>query len=138
MQHTRKGAIAELIFSAVALDKGLNVYKPVVDDKGCDFIVCNDSRLFKVQVKSTYSQDKRHSFTNQKEQYKVTNRRSYKGHTKYEIGDYDALVIYIVPRQIFYIIPFEKCFHIGCVRLTPENPRNKYYKFKENWDFFKT
>ena len=48
----RKGALGELKVIADLLEKGYDVYAPVVDDNGIDFIVSNGINIRSVQVKS--------------------------------------------------------------------------------------
>ena len=48
----RKGALGELKVIADLLEKGYDVYAPVVDDNGIDFIVSNGTYMRSVQVKS--------------------------------------------------------------------------------------
>lgn len=48
----RKGALGELKVIADLLEKGYDVYAPVVDDNGIDFIVSNGTDMRSVQVKS--------------------------------------------------------------------------------------
>ena len=48
----RKGALGELKVIADLLEKGYDVYTPVVDDNGIDFIVSNGIYMRSIQVKS--------------------------------------------------------------------------------------
>ena len=48
----RKGAIGELKVIGDLLEKGYDVYAPVVDDNGVDFIVSNGRKIKSIQVKS--------------------------------------------------------------------------------------
>ena len=48
----RKGALGELKVIADLLEKGYDVYAPVVDDNGIDFIVSNGTNMRSIQVKS--------------------------------------------------------------------------------------
>ena len=48
----RKGALGELKVIADLLERGYDVYAPVVDDNGIDFIVSNGTNMRSVQVKS--------------------------------------------------------------------------------------
>ena len=48
----RKGALGELKVIADLLGKGYDVYAPVVDDNGIDFIVSNGIYMRSIQVKS--------------------------------------------------------------------------------------
>ena len=49
----RTGVIAELIFEDHMLHKNYEVYKPIVDRTGVDYIVEKDGKMYKFQVKST-------------------------------------------------------------------------------------
>ena len=48
----RKGALGELKVIADLLERGYDVYAPVVDDNGIDFIVSNGTNMRSIQVKS--------------------------------------------------------------------------------------
>jgi hypothetical protein len=54
MEHTsvRKGRIGELLVINDLLDKGYDVYTPVVDDNGVDFIAIMGENVKRVQVKT--------------------------------------------------------------------------------------
>jgi len=48
----RKGRIGELLVIKDLLEKGFDVYTPIVDDNGVDLVVMEDNESRKVQVKS--------------------------------------------------------------------------------------
>ena len=48
----RKGAIGELYVIGDLLEKGYDVYTPVIDDNGVDFLVVNGDIVKKVQCKA--------------------------------------------------------------------------------------
>lgn len=52
LSSVRKGRIGELKVMADLLNKGYDVYLPVVDDNGVDMIVSNGDKVKKVQCKS--------------------------------------------------------------------------------------
>ena len=48
----RKGRIGELKVISDLLEKGYDIYTPVIDDNGIDFIISNGNRIKSVQVKN--------------------------------------------------------------------------------------
>lgn len=53
--HLHTGKMGELLGKAKFLEYGFDVYSSEVDNKGIDFIVCNEKKqYFEIQVKATY------------------------------------------------------------------------------------
>jgi hypothetical protein len=90
-----KGELGELAFLHKAASLGFGVAKPYGDSESYDFILDSGERFWRVQVKSIYS----HS------------RRVYRAHAqhrngrRYKAEEVDFLVAYIVPLDIWYVIP---------------------------------
>jgi hypothetical protein len=92
----RRGELAELRFLLRAAEAGFTVSKPYGDSARFDFIV-GDRFPARVQVRST--------------SFYSTNRafvcRLTRGNppVRYKVTDFDFLAVYIVPHQLWYIIP---------------------------------
>jgi PD-(D/E)XK nuclease superfamily protein len=96
----RRGEVSELAFFYKAASLGFGVAKPWGDSERYDFIVDSGQRLWRVQVKSgAYHQNRRygvHAMCGNREQ------------TQYTSGEIDILAAYLIPIDVWYIIPVEK------------------------------
>ncbi len=90
-----KGEIGELAFLHKAASLGFGVTMTYGDNERYDFILDSGERLWRVQVKSTFSAYRRGHRT-------VGYRGKRKAYTAKEI---DFLVVYIAPLNIWYVIP---------------------------------
>jgi hypothetical protein len=118
----RRGEWAELQFAARAASFGLIVCKPWGDTARFDFIVAHGSSHCRVQVKSTA--------TSKTGYYKcwLTSRNHYKA------ADFDFLAVYIIPEEIWYVIPWSQvCRRSRALILHPHGPRSRYQKYLEAW-----
>ena len=120
-----KGAVGELAFMLKAASLGFGVSKPHADTEHYDFIVDSGKRLSRVQVKSTSCVF--HSG------YRAS---SYRGdaYTVYKSDEIDFLVVYIVPRNIWYIIPVSAIAGLTTVTLYPDGSNGGRFEiYREAW-----
>jgi hypothetical protein len=90
-----KGELAELAFSLKAASMGFGVAKPHGENERYDFIVDSGKRLWRVQVKSSYCIHRG-----------AYRARCHRAQAKlYEANEIDFVAIYIVPVNIWYVIP---------------------------------
>jgi len=118
----RRGEWAELQFMARAAEHGLQVTKPWGESAHYDFVVENGGRFVRVQVKSTMFKDRGG--------YSCTVRGSrgpYKGDA------FDLVAAYLIPEDLWYIIPAEKIRGQGSVAIYPKLKGSKYDCYKEAW-----
>lgn len=116
------GEWAELRFMVRAAEEGLRAAKPYGESTSYDFIVEHKRRFLRVQVKATRSK--------QCNSYYCHVRRSHRApYTKEHI---DFIAAYLVPRDIWYIIPLEKMGTDNIV-LSPDLATSKHAAFKEAW-----
>jgi PD-(D/E)XK endonuclease len=123
----RMGEQAEAAFLNKATSLGLSVAMPWGDSERYDLIVGSGPRTWRVQVKSTrYVGERRFS---------ITARGCTDAYTEDEI---DFLAAYIVPLDIWYIIPVKAFSPRKCLRLYPEGEslRGRYEKYREAWWLF--
>ena len=118
----RRGEWAELRFMERAAEQGLCVSKPWGDSSQYDFVVETAGKLFRVQVKSTWSTNK--------EAY-VINIRSGRG--PYPPGAFDFMAAYLIPLDAWYIMPEEKVQCKLVILLYPESTRSKYKPYRDAW-----
>jgi hypothetical protein len=120
----RDGEQAEAAFLNKATGLGLSVAKPWGDSERYDLIVDSGRRLWRVQVKSTrYVGERRFS---------ITARGCTAAYTEDEI---DFLAAYIVPLDLWYVVPVKAFAPRKCLRFYPEgeNSVGQYEKYREAW-----
>lgn len=128
MESKEIGAIGEFSFSIEAIKRGFSVSQPVVDSLKYDFIV-EGKNLYKVQVKTTSQPIK-----GKNNAYKFFTSHGSKGKRAYFINDVDIIVLYILPLEIFYIVPIKEINSTTC-RVYPLKENHKYNKYKEAWHY---
>jgi PD-(D/E)XK endonuclease len=125
---TRKwaGEQAEAAFLNKATSLGFSVSKPWGDSERYDLIVGSGRRLLRVQVKSTRYQHAGRF------RYSINARGCAAQYTEDEI---DFLAIYIVPLDLWYVIPVKACLNRRSLRLSPkaEISHGRYEKYREAW-----
>ena len=120
---TRKklGEQAEAVFLSKATGLGLAVLKPWGDSERYDLVVGSGKRLLRVQVKSTrYVGERR---------YSITARGCTAAYTAEEI---DFLAAYIVPLDLWYVIPVKAFAPRKSLRFYPGGG-GPYEKYREAW-----
>ena len=124
-KHSKlRGELAELRFMTRAAELGLRVIKPWGDSARYDFVVETGGRFLRVQVKSTTSKvDESYDC------HLSTGRQ--KPYTKNEI---DFIAAYIVPKDVWYIIPIEVAGkRTSGIILSPHLKTSKHARYKEAW-----
>src|SRR5689334_22070817 len=102
--HKQRGEWAEMRFMARAAKEGLQVTKPWGETAHYDFAVEYKGRFVRVQVKSTIFREGTG--------YSCMAR----GCSGPYVGDlFDFLAAYLIPEDVWYIIPVEKFRGQGCV-----------------------
>jgi hypothetical protein len=107
---------------ARAVERGLAVTRPHGDSKSYDVGVERGGRFLRVQVKST-------TF---KRKGSWTVNLIGAGRRKYGKGLVDFFAIYIVPIDLWYIVPFEVAAGNLSVNLTP-SAGHKFAQYREAW-----
>jgi hypothetical protein len=122
----QRGEWAELKFMARAAEHGLPVSKPWGDSNSFDCVVGSPKKFVAVQVKSTlYEKDGG---------YECTIRT---GSRHYPRGSFDFLAAYIIPVNVWYIIPAKVIFGMECIELYPNSKTSKYEKYSEAWQLLR-
>jgi len=123
IKHAKKrGEWAELCFLEQAVGRGLQVTKPWGETAHYDFAVEDEGVFSRVQVKSTIFKD-RGGYS--------CSVRGASG--PYEGDAFDYLAVYVIPEDVWYIIPAELVTGQGSVALYPELRGAKYGRYKEAW-----
>ena len=117
-----RGEWAELRFMTRAAEHGLCVTKPWGETARYDFAVEHEGHFVRVQVKSTMFKDRGG--------YSCT-VRGCRG--PYEGDPFDFLAAYLIPVDMWYIIPAERFSGQGSIALYPQLKKSKYGPYKEAW-----
>ncbi|HZQ96554.1 MAG TPA: group I intron-associated PD-(D/E)XK endonuclease [Candidatus Sulfotelmatobacter sp.] len=118
-----RGEWAELCFMARAAAHGYSVTRPFGDSASYDVGVEHCGRFSRVQVKSTTCRE----------------RNCYKcqighfGGEPYTENELDFFAIYLVPIDLWYLIPFEVAQHSLSLRLAPNNFHHRFSQYIEAW-----
>ena len=119
----QRGEWAELCFMARAAGMGLCVCKPYGDSAQYDVGIEHDGRMLRVQIKSTtYSREG--AFT-----CNVVGR----GHKGYVAGVVDFFAIYVVPANVWYILPFAATAGTVSLQLSPGREGERFQQYLEAW-----
>jgi hypothetical protein len=118
-----RGEWAELRFMARAAEQGLQVSKPWGDSASYDFVVEHEARCLRVQVKSTMH--RRHG--GHCCQVRGSQRRAYVDNS------FDFAAVYLIPEDVWYIIPTEHIAGQTSLFFSPKLRNSKYGQYKEAW-----
>jgi hypothetical protein len=122
--NKRRGEAAEAAFLARACGLRFAVCKPWGDSERYDLVVGYGKGFWRVQVKarSVYSRSK----------YQVTTE-NYRGRT-YTREEIDFFVVYIVPENVWYVVPIEIAESQKIMCFNPSSRgKAKYEKYREAW-----
>jgi hypothetical protein len=118
----QRGEWAELRFIARAAEHGLCITKPWGEMSHYDFAIEHQGRFVRVQVKSTkYLRGRAYTCT-------VFTRSG-----PYGPNEIDFVAAYVIPLDIWYVIPghvFEGQYHI---HLSPHLKTSKFERYREAW-----
>ena len=119
-----QGEWAELCFMARARQMGLTVLKPYGDSSRYDVAIEVKGRLVRVQTKSTTFQRGR----------TYTCNLVGPGGKAYEAGTVDYFAVYLIPVDLWYIIPFAAASKTSVsLQFTPDKEGHKYESYLEAW-----
>ena len=116
------GEWAELCFMARAAERGLFVSRPFGDSASYDVGVESNGKFSRVQVKST-NYCRKGSYT-----CNIIGPKRQ----RYERGKLDFFAVYLVPIDLWYIIPFEVAEGNMSLNLTPRGG-HKFEQYMEAW-----
>lgn len=121
----RRGEMAESEFLNKAVRMGFGVAKPWGESDRYDFVVDSGTRLWRVQIKSAYSRTK--------SGYRI--HCCGRSGIAYTPAELDVIVAYIVPEEVWYVIPVEALQGTTEIGFFPESPRrrSRFEKYREAW-----
>jgi hypothetical protein len=119
----RRGEWAELRFMAAAAEHGLSVSKPWGDSERYDVGVEHNGQYRRVQVKSVMCHKG------------ASYRCGISIYRAYKSDEIDFFAIFIVPEELWYIVPVQAALATGnrTICLTPSRKRNRYEVYREAW-----
>ena len=123
-----QGEWAELCFMARARQMGMTVLKPYGDSSAYDVGIEVNGRLLRVQTKSTTFQRGR----------TFTCNLTGPGGKVYPAGMVDYFAVYLIPVDMWYILPFEKTRKTSVsLQFTPGKTGHKYEAYREAWHWLR-
>lgn len=126
----RRGEWAELRFMAKAVEHGYRLTKPWGMHSPYDLVIDLGGRFMSVQVKSTTYQRRG---DHQRNGCFVISLSAH-GRPKYGMFDFQYLAAYVIPRDVWYIIPFALVRGRPSILLRPDDPPGQGYEnFREAW-----
>ncbi|HZW94980.1 MAG TPA: group I intron-associated PD-(D/E)XK endonuclease [Candidatus Eremiobacteraceae bacterium] len=121
----KRGEWAEAVFAERTIREGLPLAKPWGDSFGYDFMVEQDNaRIVRVQVKSTTFREG--------EGYSCT-LQSSRGRGPYTKNSFEFVAAYVIPEDLWYILPEKKVRGMWSVALHPELKKSKFSEYQEAW-----
>jgi hypothetical protein len=124
----RWGEVGELALMHMGALLGFGILKPHGDSMRYDFVFDSGRRLWRIQVKSTWTKGVRG--------YSVqATWHSTSRIVPYNILDIDFLVAYVQPEEAWYVIPVAAFAPRKRLRFYPSgcNPRARYEKYRDAW-----
>lgn len=97
--------------------------KPWGEAHRYDFVVSPGAQFWRVQVKAA---DKLIDY-----RYRV--KDSGADGEPYGLDEIDFVAAYLVPLDVWYIVPIEACLGLGYLCFYPSRSRGKYEKYREAW-----
>ena len=117
---------------AKAMEHGYKLTKPLGGFSPYDLVVDLGGRFMSVQVKSTMYERRR--VDGQRDGCFAISLRAH-GRPKYGRFDFQYLAAYVIPRDVWYIIPFAMVSGRQGIQLRPDDPPdNGYERFREAWN----
>jgi len=122
------GELGELAFSYKAASLGFGVSKPLGDNEPFDFILNTGHRLWRVQVKSTFHMRRTYFF-------RTTRADIGRKCRRYSADDVDVLAAWVMPLDVWYIIPVQAFAARTGVAVYPhrEKETGQFEPFREAW-----
>ena len=123
-----RGEWAELRFMARAAEEGFRVTKPWGESARYDFAVEENGRFLRIQVKSTVYQSRGGYMCGIQPMGRNSASR------RYTSDQVDFFAAYIIPEDLWYILPAEIADHlVDKFKVSPNNKHHKYERYKEAW-----
>ncbi len=126
-----RGEWAELRFMAKAAELGFKLSKPWGDSAPFDVVLWQGHHFVRIQVKSTMCKARARKPHHQQGAYTANLRRI--SARRYRKSDFDFVVVYVIPLDIWYILPSRVATSRTAVRVVPGDKRNPYERYNGAW-----
>ena len=131
LSSKHQGEWAEVRFLDQAFRRGLHVSKPYGDNTAYDFIVDSRSRLTRIQVKSVSRLDG--------DSFRITVSHGGGRKRGYHSHDVDLIAAYVIPCDVWYLIPVRTIAGLKSIRLCPHRfSRRRHEKYRNAWSLLST
>ena len=127
----QRGEWAELRFMAKAAEFGFQLNKPFGDSTRYDVVIDLGERFVRVQVKSTYCRTRERKPKQNRSAF-IAMLRSQQCQ-RYQLSDFDYLAVYVIPKDVWCIIPAVIALAKRSVCVRPGDAANKYERYREAW-----
>jgi hypothetical protein len=129
MNRKCRGELSELAFIYKATGLGFHVSKPYGDSSPYDFIVEHFGHLSKVQVKSTATVRRSGAYEGNAQRSTTQSSR------RYSARDVDFFAFYVIPKDVWYIVPFADVEARCSIVLNPNRPSRdrRFGRYREAW-----
>ena len=124
----KRGEWAESVFLARASEEGLSASKPWGDSRSFDCVVGRPGKFVAVQVKCTIAK------LEKGEGYICSTCSSHKPYKK---GSFDYLAAFVIPEDVWYIIPARLVFGLKSISLCTVGGEAKYEEYREAWSLLR-
>lgn len=124
----RRGEWAELQFMAKAAKFGLRISRPWGEMARYDMVIETGGHFVRVQIKSTISR--------RAEGFYMCGVKPSNTGKPYQRGEFDFLAAYVIPEDIWYIIPAGLVVtgKMRAILLYTSSPTSKYSPYREAWN----
>lgn len=121
MNASLKGFLSESAVARELIARDFEVYKPLVDVYGSDFIICKNGQFYKIQVRSA---------SEYKPDLYIFSCRQKSGN-KYQSDMIDFFIFHLADIDIFYIIPIND---VDVTNISLSNNKiGKYSIYRDAW-----
>jgi len=126
-----QGEYAESCFVVECLRRGFAVAKPYGDSTRYDLLVDSAGRISRIQVKSV-------SVCSPDGAYHLAVMRGLTlKKLAYRLGDFDLLAAYLMPCDLWYIIPISAVAGIKTIALRPGRSTRRLERYRNAWELLK-
>jgi hypothetical protein len=114
-----------------AAEHGFKLTKPWGENTPYDVVIDLGGRFVSLQVKSTMCEKRPREGHERPGCFAVRLHRG--GALLYKPSDFDYLVVYVIPKDAWYIIPFAFITARSAIAMRPGDRKNKYERYREAW-----
>ena len=133
----QRGEWVELRFMAKAAELGFKLNRPFGESAQYHVAIDLGDHLVRVQIKSTTycrlyrPRSKKRSKNNQGAF--TADLRPHSRFHPYQLSDFEYLAFYVIPKDVWYIIPAVVALERGAISVRPSDQNNKYERYRETW-----